>query len=493
MSAIIPRATVDQIVAQRNKALALYENAWGKLETAYEACQEANRAARISAAGAGFDGYNRHVSADDRGQFMDILKLPKRETFLADVRRITDTDVWSHIIRTTELERLMDKQAKDQFRQQIRETPPEATVENIVATLEQFMLDAGTIFKRGIAKAFSGLDRRFRSHDGWKIGSRAIMTRAFNETGSWNYYRNERDTIQDIERAFMVIEGKPIPPTYGGLVGAIEESRRGQSGARQSLAETEYFRARAFQNGNVHLWFKRDDLVDRVNLLLGEYYGAPIPEEREPDEDTGLHTPKTSLAKNFGFYPTPDAAAERFLDDTPLHRHRDEPPLVVLEPSAGTGSLAHRLVSKGCIVDCIEVHAERARTLQSRNIYRKVTRADFLTVQPDPARLYDRVVMNPPFDRERDIDHVMHALGFLKSGGILMAIMSAGTEFRDTKKSRAFRALMIRMGAKFMDLPPGSFASVGTYCNTIMLRVSAPDADRKTGQIYWGRAFEAAA
>ena len=114
MSAIIPRATVDQIVAQRNKALALYEDAWDKLETAYEACQEANRAARISAAGAGFDGYNRHVSADDRGQFMDILKLPKRETFLADVRRITDTDVWSHIIRTTELERLMDKQAKDQ-------------------------------------------------------------------------------------------------------------------------------------------------------------------------------------------------------------------------------------------------------------------------------------------------------------------------------------------------------------------------------------------
>ena len=73
--------------------------------------------------------------------------------------------------------------------------------------------------------------------------------------------------------------------------------------------------------------------------------------------------------------------------------------------------------------------------------------------------------------RERDIDHVMHALKFLKPEGCLIAIMSAGTEFRETRKSIAFRELMDKMGAKWRDLPAGSFASVGTYCNTIMLRV----------------------
>ena len=44
-----------------------------------------------------------------------------------------------------------------------------------------------------------------------------------------------------------------------------------------------------------------------------------------------------------------------------------------------------------------------------------------------------------PFDLERDIDHVTHALKFLKSDGYLTAIMSAGTEFRETKKAKAFR------------------------------------------------------
>jgi hypothetical protein len=79
--------------------------------------------------------------------------------------------------------------------------------------------------------------------------------------------------------------------------------------------------------------------------------------------------------------------------------------------------------------------------------------------------------MNPPFDRERDIDHVMHALEFLEPDGFLIAIMSAGTEFRETRKSIAFRALMEKMHATWHDLPPGSFASVGTYCNTVALRV----------------------
>ena len=94
-------------------------------------------------------------------------------------------------------------------------------------------------------------------------------------------------------------------------------------------------------------------------------------------------------------------------------------------------------------------------------------------MRPDPDGLYDRIFMNPPFDRERDIDHVMHALRFLKPDGYLVAIMSAGTEFRDTKKAVSFRALMAERRARFSDLPAGSFAHAGTYVNTCLLRMWA--------------------
>jgi len=82
----------------------------------------------------------------------------------------------------------------------------------------------------------------------------------------------------------------------------------------------------------------------------------------------------------------------------------------------------------------------------------------------------------------------MHALKFLKPDGSLIAVMSAGTEFRDTRKSRAFRKLMASMGAGFEDLPPGSFAASGTYCNAIIVRVSA--SGKRDRWHTWGRKFE---
>ncbi len=112
--------------------------------------------------------------------------------------------------------------------------------------------------------------------------------------------------------------------------------------------------------------------------------------------------------------------------------------------------------------------------------------ADFLKISPETTGLYDRVVMNPPFDRERDIDHVLHAISFLKPGGVLVAIMSAGTELRETKKSKAFRELVEKMsgagrrwggfhrGDVWRDLPERSFSSVGTNCNTIRLKITKP-------------------
>jgi hypothetical protein len=53
--------------------------------------------------------------------------------------------------------------------------------------------------------------------------------------------------------------------------------------------------------------------------------------------------------------------------------------------------------------------------------------------------------------------------------------MSAGTEFRETKKSVAFRAIVEKHGGVFLDLPPASFASVGTNVNTVILHLRKRD------------------
>lgn len=466
MNAIVPRTTVQEIVANRNRALTLYGEAHAAIERAVDAVRAAAGAAKNAA-----PVRNRFNHCGDR-QKEELLSpptLPSRAEYLQAARIVTDTDVWASLIAMTDLQRLMDKKAKDQFSADLTKDPPEVTVENVMATLETFAAQAGDIFKRGIAECFSELDRRFKSHDGWKIGGRIILTHAFSEFGSWNYYRNMRDAIQDVERAFYVLDGKSPPNEFAGIIGAIEESRRGAYGKRQSEAETEYFVARGYMNGNAHLWFKRDDLVEKVNKLLADYYGAVIPEDREPDEATNFDSQKTSLAKNYGFFATPIPVVDRVIEAARLYR-ADELKITVLEPSAGEGALALAAAGAGATVDCVEVHQERFRQLcRLKPRIRGVYHIDFLAMQPRAE--YDRVIMNPPFDRERDIDHVLHAMKFLKPGGLLVSVMSAGTEFRETKKAIAFRKLVEGLGGCFNDLPSRSFASSGTNCNTIILTV----------------------
>jgi len=505
MNALIPRATVEDIVQRRNRAIDLYGVALNAIITADEAVQAAHKAANDASPGVNSYNYN---SAEEVKAFRNAVQLPDTSQYLRVARRLVDIDVWSWIIQHTELERLMDKKAKDELRAQMAYVPerfdyhtkalingdeiarglPEVTVENVFATLEKFRGEAETIWRRGIANAFSNLDRRFRSHDGFKIGGRVVLTYVFDEYGRLSYSSRAGDILIDIERVFSILDGKP-EGSFQSAVRALQDRQSGFS-PTQSLHELPYFRIRGFKNGNAHLWFTRDDLVRKVNKLLAEFYGEVIGDGNEAEEDV-LKSRKMTPARNFGFFPTPDAAAERMLGEFSIIGDRKAPRLRILEPSAGTGALARRCADVrwrlaqwsggveaakdryhlGNDVDCVEVQPDLATGLQAQGLYKRVLNQDFLTLTPATTGLYDRVVMNPPFDRERDIDHVMHALDFLKPEGGLTAIMSAGTQFRTTRKAEAFRALMERMNATWEDLPPGSFAETGTYVNTVVLRV----------------------
>ena len=404
-----------------------------------------------------------------REEFLASLNLQEPEPFLKEARHLIDVHVWSYIIHLTDMHSLMDREEKDSMRKSLQTDPPEVTVDNVHATLTRFMADADTIWKRGLANTFAGLDRRFRSHNGWRFGSRIILTHAFDDNGYWHYRNSHDDYLIDTERAFFLLDGRTPPPNWNGIVDAVRRERFGGHGPRQSTVRSTFFTIKIFKNGNCHLWFTRDDLVRKANRILAEYYGEVL-SDGDAHEAAETFTSKTSLARNFGHYPTPESVAKRVVEAAYIHGPRDDaPPLLVLEPSAGGGNIASIAARQGAHVDCVEIQRHLADTLEASGLYRNVWNADFLDRTPAP--LYDCVLMNPPFDRERDIDHVTHALKFLKDTGLLIAVMSAGTEFRETGKSRPFRDQMAQLNARWKDLPPGSFSSVGTNVNTMLLKV----------------------
>lgn len=137
----------------------------------------------------------------------------------------------------------------------------------------------------------------------------------------------------------------------------------------------------------------------------------------------------------------------------------------VLEPSAGRGSLADACLAAGAErVECVELNPDSAAKLRVKGY--PTVEGDFLALTP---KSYTRIVMNPPFAKDQDVNHVAHALRFLVTGGVLVAIMLANTS------RLRFAALVSGLDYDIEEVPAGAFQESGTPIATIILRVRSSD------------------
>lgn len=168
----------------------------------------------------------------------------------------------------------------------------------------------------------------------------------------------------------------------------------------------------------------------------------------------------------FGFFVTPQDVADVVANLAGL---RDD--MRVLEPSAGTGALVEACLRRTpeLALSCVEVQPALADGLRQKFPKATVVTGDFLAQRAEALGVrtsFDRVVMNPPFARGQDVDHVMHALKLhLRPGGRLVSIMSAGVEFRQDRRYAEFRAL----DPKIERLPELSFRVSGTDVSTVVV------------------------
>jgi predicted RNA methylase len=168
--------------------------------------------------------------------------------------------------------------------------------------------------------------------------------------------------------------------------------------------------------------------------------------------------------QDFGQFDTPELLAEQVVDIADVQAG-----MAILEPSAGIGRIASAVRRVGAFVTCWEIDEKRAAKLQP--VAHSLNVGNFLEAEPAP--VFDRVVMNPPFAKQDDIRHVSHAFRFLRPGGLLVAIMSNSVMFRDNKLTTEFRDFVNAHGGTFEPLPEGSFKSSGTGVNTCVVTMVA--------------------
>lgn len=168
-----------------------------------------------------------------------------------------------------------------------------------------------------------------------------------------------------------------------------------------------------------------------------------------------------------GFFPTPRPVIERMLElaDIAARHH-------VLEPSCGKGDILDALRE---LHPELSMHAvERNRTLSDVLAAKgyEVAFSDFLTHNG----VYDRIVMNPPFDDE--MAHVRHAYSLLAPGGRLVSVISEGPFFRRDRKASEFREWLDQVSGQSERLPENAFGGQDAFrktgVRTRLIRVDKP-------------------
>lgn len=181
-----------------------------------------------------------------------------------------DTKLWRKAFDLTGFKQLMDAEAVSEFEKSLSPHPPEFTEANIISTFASLHQDAGHMFRRGIVNVFRRLADKYKTNaaEPFKVGRKVVMSYMVDsgfQKGLRIRISYGSEHLNDIDRVIKTLDGKEFKPRS-------LESDMNAAFTNTDPFEDDYYRARAFKNGNLHLEFKRLDLLEKLNEQIAEFY-----------------------------------------------------------------------------------------------------------------------------------------------------------------------------------------------------------------------------
>jgi hypothetical protein len=183
-------------------------------------------------------------------------------------------NVWQYLVNKSGIKDYMSIKEREKFEAQIydskKETElPELTINNVLATFNGFTKNAGRMRTNAAKEVFNWLRpskfNTYKTNKKYKIGKKAIIDRVFGL--SWpgcpqlNYsYEQE---VKALENIFTLLDGKGIRHYPDDILTKIKTA----CDNKQTHFENEYFALKWFKKGTLHITFKRQDLLDQLNLI----------------------------------------------------------------------------------------------------------------------------------------------------------------------------------------------------------------------------------
>lgn len=176
---------------------------------------------------------------------------------------------------------------------------------------------------------------------------------------------------------------------------------------------------------------------------------------------------KRNIKQEFQFFATPSKLSERLVSLADL-KDTD----TILEPSAGQGAILEHINNKSnATPDCFELMGVNQLILGQSNLRYNLVGDDFLRSDD---KKYSKIIANPPFSKNQDIEHVYKMFEKLNLGGRIVTIMSKHWQISTNKKETNFRMWLNILDAKITNIDSGAFKESGTSMATLIVVINKP-------------------
>ena len=281
---LFKRHNIGELVGVYEEAKEIIEHSYQELEKADELLQ----AAGIEYATSLPNQHRRYKKGED--------------TTSGRVMGEINEKVWRHVVALMEIKKFLSiKKAKELDEQLDKGEFPPISYDNIFNTFLAMMAQAEDFAADQIKEVYDWLrprseDRReYKTNSVWELGKKVIkygIEQPWSVDGNWHLSHWYEQHFIALDKSFHTLDGAPVNNLKGSYYMPLVSAIREATGV-QPEGETDYFKFKLFKNGNIHVTFKRPDLVKEFNRVAGG--GMLSPKNSQPQEQDPATVDQYSL------------------------------------------------------------------------------------------------------------------------------------------------------------------------------------------------------
>lgn len=193
------------------------------------------------------------------------------EKKIENCHRTIKENAWRGIVDKTKIRELLSEKSSKELDKQLENVDelPELSVESVKSLLENLHGNLGNLLQETLEETFDFCrppQSKYKTNTEYEVGEKVIKKWIFYTSYGYvnlNYYRDSE--IRSLDNCFHLLDGKGSIKYPGDALTKIREALQN----KKWEVETEYFYFKWFKNGNLHIKFKRMDLVKELNRRAG--------------------------------------------------------------------------------------------------------------------------------------------------------------------------------------------------------------------------------